>query len=160
MKNPDPVQGLSQERLHERCGAPALERRRRIDPLCHEHHIEMRLMQVLLKTENEPMPTVAYVCPAPGCRVHYDTSRGYFVITQNENGIKRDMMPRVVCSQDGVRMYLAEVRPTPRSFRLWTCPQCSVSHRNQEHSLANNGTSAQAPIAEDTSEPTALQEAW
>ncbi|SRR5712691_15125 len=154
MKNARPVQGLSQERLHERCGVPALKRGKRIHPLCHEHHTEMRLTQVLLKTESEATQTGAYVCPVPGCPVHYNTSHGYFINTQNENRIERDMMPRVACSQDGVRMYLAEVRPTRWSFRLWRCPQCGVSHRNQDPVLANNGKSAHAPMAENSSEST------
>jgi hypothetical protein len=159
MKGAGSAKDLSRERLDERWGPPSLESRRMIRALCHEHHIEMRLTQVLLKTESEPMQTAAYVCPAPGCLVHYNASHGYFAATQNENGIKREMMPRVVCSQDGVRMYLAEVRPTPRSFRLWMCPECGVSHRNHEHSLANNGASGEGPITENNSEPTTIQAA-
>jgi hypothetical protein len=154
MTNASPVQGLSQERLHERCGGHALERGRKIHPLCHEHHAEMRLTQVLLKTENEAPQTDAYVCPVPSCLVHYNASYGYIITTQNGNGIERDMMPRVACSQDGVRMYLAEVRPTLRSFRLWKCPQCGVSHTNQEPVLEINGASAHAPTTENGSEPT------
>src|SRR5713101_4686441 len=153
MENASFVQGFSQERLHERCGVPALDKGRRIRPLCHEHHAEMRLTQVLLKIENEATQTDAYVCPVPRCLVHYNSPHGYFITRRNENGIERDMMPRVACSQDGVRMYLAEVRSTLRSFRLWRCPQCGVSHTNQEPVLAKNGTTAHAPMAENSSEP-------
>ena len=150
MENASPLQTLS----HERCGELALETGRKIHPLCHEHHTEMTLTQVLLKTENEATQTDAYVCQFPGCLVHYNTPHGYFITTENGNGIERDMMPRVACSQDGSRMYLAEVRPTQQSFRLWRCPQCGVSHTNQKPAPANNGMSAPAPMAENSSEPT------
>jgi len=142
MKNASFVQGFSQERLRERCGGPALDRVRMIRPLCYEHHTEMTLNQVLPKTENEATQTDDYRCPVPKCLARYNTLDGYFITRRNENGIERDMMPRVACSQDGVRMYLAEVRSTLRSFRLWRCPQCGVSHTNQEPVLAKNGTTA------------------
>ena len=41
-------------------------------------------------------------------------------------------MPELVCSQDGLPMYLAEVLTTQRSFRLWRCPQCNSSRRNDD----------------------------
>jgi hypothetical protein len=154
MKNASPMQSRSRERLHERRSVIALDRARRIRPLCHVHHFEMNLIQVLLRTENEATQTDAYVCPMPSCLVHYNNRHGYFITKQNGNGIERDMTPRVACSQDGVRMYLAEVRPTLRSFRLWRCPQCGMSHTSQRPVLANNGASVQAPTVENSSEPT------
>jgi hypothetical protein len=154
MKDASPVQGLFQERVHKACDVSVLESGKRIHPLCYDHHIEMRFTLVLLKTEKELTQIIAYVCPVAGCPVHYNTSYGYFIPMQNENEIERDMTPRVACSQDGVRMFLAEVRPTHRSFRLWRCPHCDASHSNQEHLLSDNGTSVEAPMVGTTSLPT------
>lgn len=130
MKNASPVvQGLYHERPYE---VPAVQKRGEIHPLCHEHHVEMRLCRVLLKTGRKAVQTRAYVCPVLSCLVRYDTSLGYFISTQKGNGIERDIMPRVACSQDGVRMYLAEIDLEKRSFRLWRCPQCHGIHTNEQ----------------------------
>jgi len=111
----------------------ALQRNNRaLQPLCHEHHLAMRLTQVRLQTGSEPEQTLVYACPEPDCLVHYNSSRGYFAVVHNWNGTDRDMMPEVWCSQDGLPMYLAEVVPAQRSFRLWRCPQCNSSHRNED----------------------------
>ena len=113
-------------------GTLAPQRNRALQPLCHEHHLEMRLTQVPLHAGNELAQTLVYACPEPDCLVHYHGSRGYFVVTDNGNGADRDVLPEVWCSQDGLPMYLAEVLPTQRSFRLWRCPQCNSSHRNED----------------------------
>jgi hypothetical protein len=110
----------------------ALRRNRALQPLCHEHHLEMRLTQVPLQTGSEPSQSLVYACPEPDCLVHYNSSGGYFALLQNGNGIDRDMMPELVCSQDGLPMYLAAVLTTQRSFRLWRCPQCNSSRRNDD----------------------------
>ncbi len=122
----------------------ALQRNRALQPLCHEHHLEMRLIQVPLQAGSGTPQTLVYACPGPDCLVHYNGSRGYFVVVHNGNGIDRDMMPEVWCSQDGLPMYLAEVLPTQRSFRLWRCPQCNSSRRNDDEIC-------QAPAAGNTS---------
>src|SRR6266403_1584345 len=103
-----------------------------LQPLCHEHHLEMRLIQVPLQTGSELAQTLVYACPEPGCLIHYNSSRGYFAVVHNGNGIDRNMMPEVRCSQDGLPMYLAEVVPAQRSFRLWRCPQCNSSRRHDD----------------------------
>jgi hypothetical protein len=104
--------------------------------LCYEHHIEMKLVQVLLKLRSEAAETLVYACPEPGCQVRYQNLRGYFVVVQEANTIERDMVPTVRCSQDGQLMYLAEVRPEKKSFRLWKCPKCNTSWSNQEFRAA------------------------
>ena len=130
MQSASLVQGLAEKPLlmcfgtHRRS---ALQRNRALQPLCHEHHLEMRLTQVPLQTGSEPSQTLVYACPEPDCLVHYNSSGGYFAVLHNGNGIDRDMMPELVCSQDGLPMYLAEVLTTQRSFRLWRCPQCNSS---------------------------------
>src|ERR1700704_200872 len=100
---------------------PPLPENSALQPLCHEHHLEMRLT-VPQQTASELEQTLVYACPEPGCFVHYDGSRGYFIVTDNGNGIDRDMMPEVWCSHDGLPMYLAQVLQSQRSFRLWRCP--------------------------------------
>jgi hypothetical protein len=122
---------------------PPLQKNRALQPLCYEHHLKMRLTQVPLQTGSEPAQTLVYACPEPDCFVHYNSSRGYFLVTDNGNGgngIDRDMVPEVWCSQDGLPMYLAEVLQTQRSFRLWRCPRCNSSRRN-------NDELSQAPAA-------------
>jgi len=112
--------------------SPALLRNKTLQPLCHEHHLKMRLSQVPLQTGSELAQTLVYACPEPDCLIHYHSSRGYFAVVHNGNGIDRDMMPEVRCSQDGLPMYLAEVVPAQRSFRLWRCPQCNSSRRHDD----------------------------
>ena len=111
---------------------PPLQKNSVLQPLCYEHHVEMRLTQLLLQTGNEPAQTLVYACPERNCFVHYNSSRGYFMVTDNGNGIDRDMMPEVWCSRDGLPMYLAEVLQAQRSFRLWRCPRCNSSRRNSD----------------------------
>jgi hypothetical protein len=109
------VQGLSEKPLRMSFGThrvSALQRNKALQPLCHEHHLEMRLIQVPLQTGSEPAQSLVYACPEPDCLVHYNSSRGYFVVVHNGNVIDRDLMPEVVCSRDGLPMYLAEVLPT------------------------------------------------
>ena len=107
-----------------------------LQPLCHEHHLEMRLTQVPLYTGGAPL-TLAYACPEPDCLVHYNSSHGYFTVTHNGNEFDRDMMPEVWCSQEGLPMYLAVVLPEDRSFRLWKCPSCNSKRRNISQPSAN-----------------------
>ena len=54
----------------------------------------------------------------------------YFVTDENGNGNKLEMTPNVHCPHDGASMYLAEVLPEHKSFRLWKCPQCNMNHSN------------------------------
>ena len=132
MQSASLAQGPSEKPLLTCVGTQALQRNRALQPLCHEHHLAMRLIQVRLQTGSEPEQTLVYACPEPDCLVHYNSSRGYFALVHNGNGMDRDMMPEVRCSQDGLPMYLAEVVPAQRSFRLWRCPQCNSSHRNED----------------------------
>src|SRR6267154_770852 len=121
MQSASLVQGLSEKPLlmcfgtHRRS---ALQRNRALQPLCHEHHLEMRHTQVPLQTGSGPSQTLVYACSEPDCLVHYNSSGGYFTVLHNGNGIDRDMMPELVCSQDGLPMYLAEVLTTQRSCLL------------------------------------------
>ncbi len=107
---------------------PSLQMKRDLSALCYEHHIEMRFGQVVLQTSGERTQILAYTCPEPDCLVRYHASHGYFVADQNGNGNEREMTPNVRCPHDGALMYLAEILPEHRSFRLWKCPQCNINH--------------------------------
>ncbi len=111
---------------------PATQPSKELRALCHEHHAEMRLNQSLLNSEGDPIQKLAYACTQPDCLVHYNIYRGYFVLSQNGNRNELDMVPRVRCSHDGTPMYLAQIDPDKRDFRLWRCPQCDGRRTNEE----------------------------
>ena len=111
-----------------------------LHPLCYEHHVEMSLVQILLrvlKSDIYPAQTLAYACPESGCHIGYTSPMGYFV-TPNGTEIERDSTLEVACPDHGLPMYLAEVKPQKRSFRLWRCPQfgCRASLTNEANLLA------------------------
>ncbi len=81
---------------------PATQPSKELRALCHEHHAEMRLNQSLLNSE------------------------------ENGNTNELDMVPNVRCPHDGTPMYLAEVDPDKKGFRLWICPQCDGRRTNEE----------------------------
>lgn len=100
--------------------------------LCYEDHTEM-----LLKSGSGSVETFLYACQKPGCFVCYDRSQGYFINKQDGGKTQpEDIKPRVSCPHDGHLMYLAEVRPERRSFRLWKCPECNTIRTNEELSDA------------------------
>ncbi len=104
--------------------------------LCYEHHTE-RLSRILLKIGKRSRQTAAYVCEEPGCFVRYNSSRGYFITNQDGSQLESEIMPRVSCPHDRQLMYLAEVRPEQRGYRLWRCPECNMSRTNEELSRAS-----------------------
>jgi hypothetical protein len=95
--------------------------------LCYEHHAEM-----LLEFRGEPAESFLYACREPGCFIHYYSSQGYFIELQNGARSESEIAPGVQCPKDGHLMYLAEVRPERKSFRLWKCPECNVIRTNGE----------------------------
>jgi hypothetical protein len=110
---------------------PATQPSKELRALCHEHHVEMRPNQSLLNRAGKAKQTLAYACTEPDCLVHYNTSRGYFTLTQNGNMNQMDMVPGVRCPHDGTPMYLAEIDLEKRAFRLWRCPQCGGRRTNE-----------------------------
>jgi hypothetical protein len=98
--------------------------------LCYQHHHT----KMLLRCPSEPAEGLLYACQEPGCLVRYNTSAGYFIDTKDAKTIEDEMTPRVSCPDDGQLMYLAEVMPQRRSFRLWKCPECNRSRTNKETS--------------------------
>jgi hypothetical protein len=77
---------------------------------------------------------VVYACREPGCLVCFDGSNGYILDTKDAKTIEEETKPGVSCPTDGHFMYLAEVMPENRSFRLWKCPDCNGSRTNEETS--------------------------
>ncbi len=111
---------------------PAAQPSKELRAFCHEHHVEMRLNQSFVNSDGDATQMLAYACTKPDCLVHYNIFRGYFILTQNGNTNEMDMLPSVRCVHDGAPMYLAEINPAKRGFRLWTCPQCGARRTNEE----------------------------
>ena len=105
--------------------------------LCYEHHSQMRLSRVLLKIGEKSWQITAYVCEKSACVVRYNHSRGYFITTQDGSPMGGDTVPRFSCPQDSQLMYLTEVRPQQRNYRLWRCPDCNTSRTSEELSRAS-----------------------
>jgi hypothetical protein len=111
---------------------PAAKPTRELRPLCYEHHREMKLNRSFLNTDGDETQTIVYGCTEPDCLVHYNASRGYFMLNQNGNRDETEIVPRVRCVLDGAPMYLAEINPEKRGFRQWTCPHCGAKRTNEE----------------------------
>jgi hypothetical protein len=111
---------------------PAAQPSKELRAFCHEHHVEMRLNQSFVNNDGDATQMLAYACTKPDCLVHYNIFRGYFILTQNGNTNEMDMVPRVRCANDDAPMYLAEINPAKRGFRLWACPQCGARRTNEE----------------------------
>jgi len=97
--------------------------RKDLHVLCYQHHTEM-----VLRLPSEPAAGLVYACQEPGCLVRYPSAHGYFLDTKDAKTIEQETMPHLSCSNDGQRMYLAEVMPERRSFRRWKCPECNLSY--------------------------------
>ena len=106
--------------------------------LCFEHHTQMRPAQILLQTGGKSEQVSGYLCEEPGCLVRYSSTRGYMAIAADGSQLAAELTPKVTCPSDSRPMYLAEVRPEQRSYRLWICPECGKSLTNKELSQASN----------------------
>ena len=113
---------------------PATRPSKQFHPLCYEHHLPMEASEDSVEGSGEDTESRSYACTKPECLVHYDTSRGYFILAHVLLGKEgnSDIVPRVRCRQDGRPMYLAEVKPEKRDFRMWTCPQCGGTRTSDE----------------------------
>jgi hypothetical protein len=100
------------------------EKRKDLHALCHQHHVELELVTVGLGKHSAS--AVVYACPKPACQVHYSSLEGYFIHSENRHGLVTESVPLVQCEYDQAYMYLAEVLPEKRSFRLWKCPKCNT----------------------------------
>jgi rubredoxin len=91
---------------------------------------------MLLEPRSDPVEMFLYVCQEPGCFVCYDGSQGYLIDKQDADTTEEDIKPHVSCPNDGHLMYLAEVRPERKNFRLWKCPECNTIRTNEQLSDA------------------------
>lgn len=98
-----------------------------IHVLCYQHHKEM-VPKLRGETGEQPL----YACGEAGCLVCYEATAGYFLDTEDRKILEQEIRPRIRCPKDGYFMYLAEVRPEQRSFRLWRCPECYAGHTHQD----------------------------
>ena len=102
-----------------------------LQPLCYEHLTGMMIYKHDPQgAETGPVQTIAYVCSESDCLVHYNTSSGYFIAAKEGNRTEQGTTPSIRCPNDGSAMYLAEIRPEDRSYRLWRCPKCVTSLTN------------------------------
>ena len=99
-------------------------------PLCYEHHVRMEASGRVVTSDGADRHS--YACTKGECRVHYSDSSGYFVVSQNRNPSEPEIVPKVRCRQDGMPMYLAEIKPEKKDFRSWRCPQCGGTRTNDE----------------------------
>src|SRR5690349_22233814 len=109
-----------------------------LNVLCFEHHTQMRPSEIRQKTAEGSEQAPGYVCEEPDCLVRYSSTRGYMVIAADGTPLPGELTPKVTCPNDNRLMYLAEVRPEQRSYRLWRCPACDKSLTNRELSQASN----------------------
>lgn len=114
-----------------RSSLPTTHLGKELHALCHEHHVEMRLTEMVIQTQGRASQAFVYACPRLNCAVHYSPSNGYFIASRGGD-VELDMTPYVACAHDGQQMYLAEINPEKRDARLWRCPQCNASRSNEE----------------------------
>jgi hypothetical protein len=129
---------------------PAAKSTKELRPLCYEHHREMNLDRGFSNTGADGTETIVYGCTEAGCLVNYNRSRGYFLLSQNGNRDEKQMVPRVTCGLDRAPMYLAEIDPENRSFRVWTCPQCGAKRTNEEGLVGMTAQESQDHQRENT----------
>lgn len=98
-----------------------------LQPLCYEHHTEMSLVQMVSGNGSTPHQELEYACQASDCFVRYTGVHGYFTAPRNGSGLEEEILPHVRCPHDEAPMYLTQVRPEERSFRLWRCPLCKAA---------------------------------
>lgn len=98
-----------------------------LQPLCFEHHGEMGLVSAVSGNGTRPAQEPEYACQESDCSVRYTSAAGYFIAPRQAGPADEEILPRVRCAHDGAPMYLGEVSPQERSFRLWKCPVCTVT---------------------------------
>ena len=110
-----------------------------LQPLCYEHHTEMRSVPVVSGNGNgtQPVQEPKYACQESDCPVCFTSITGYFVAPHETAQVEDEILPRVQCPHDGAPMYLGEVRPQERSFRLWICPLCTATSASQALAAAS-----------------------
>lgn len=96
-----------------------------LQPLCYEHLTEMMHLPDMMLHENDLLKAkegTAFVCSELSCPVSYNTLDGYFIAAAEGDRVEKSRAPRVFCPNDRTPMYLAEIHPEHKSYRLWKCP--------------------------------------
>lgn len=87
----------------------------------------MKLIPVVSGNGANPAQEPQYACQESGCLIRYTRAEGYFVAPPEIGHVQEEILPRVRCPHHGAPIYLEEVRPQERSFRLWRCPLCKAA---------------------------------
>lgn len=103
-----------------------------LQPLCYEHHKEMRLNSKVSRNGTTSAQEPEYACQQSDCSVRYTSSAGYFIARREGSQAEEEILPHVRCAHDDAPMYLGEVRPDENRFRLWKCPLCQAASINGE----------------------------
>jgi hypothetical protein len=103
-------------------------------PLCFEHHIEMKSVQLEKSANGFTTYSLAYACPFSGCTICYTGKTGYFA-AESDQPSKRAGVLRLSCPHDGLPMYLASMHPDNSAWRLWLCAKTGCQGRRtiEEH---------------------------
>lgn len=109
-----------------------------VHPFCYKHRVEMKPNRTLSMIEQRPTQGITFVCPKSDCFIHYNSAKGYFLLTENANGSCVEPEPALLvrCERDRAPMYLSEFFPDRWSLRLWKCPLCKTVRANAEVSAA------------------------
>ena len=112
----------------------ATQRRYEFQPFCYKHQVEMKPNQTLRTFEKWPTQSITFACPNLDCLVHYNSAKGYFVLTHDARGNwgQLEPGPQVRCERDKALMFLSEFFPDRWSLRLWKCPLCKTVRANGE----------------------------
>jgi hypothetical protein len=108
-------------------------------PLCYEHHVAMRPVQLEKSTNAFTTHSLAFTCPLSGCFIWYASKSGYFA-AEGADQSKRAEVLRVNCPQDGQLMYLAQIHPQRTSLHFWRCgePNCQGHLAIEEYMFEPN----------------------
>lgn len=120
----------------------ATQSRYEFQPFCYKHQVEMKPKKTLPTTTKGS--GITFACPRPDCFVHYNSAKGYFMLTQNASGNWGETEPRLLvrCERDRAPMFLSEFFPDRWSLRLWKCPVCKTVRPNAEVSAAREANLA------------------
>ena len=134
---------------------PATQPSKQFHPLCHEHHVGMKVNEKIVKSNGKGAESRSYICTESDCLVHYSKNRGYFVLNGNGKPNGLEMVPKVTCRRDGMPMFLAEVNRKKKSYRLWRCPQCNETRTSDDGLIDAASAEKYLAMAQGKTRPTA-----
>ena len=119
-------------------------------PFCYKHQVEMKPTQTHRATEKVPTDRITFACSKAHCFVHYNSSQGYFLLTQNANGNLGKTEPGLLvrCERDRAPMFLFEFFPDRWTLHLWKCPLCKTVRANAEVSVQEPSLAQQRTVGD------------